>query len=600
MIGMTDVALLDWLGRTLHASEGQSREDSQELYRLIAARLRGEAQAEQAVAGEAGTMPGTDGFTMACFKANDVPVGTPLYTRPQAALSSTAAPVEAKSPWIPYLTDRADGVPGHYAISRWNPAGYREVWSLRSHRWASASDEVLTREQAENLLRNIHIPTAAPAADEVAGLKAVIERDRTVFCGLIVQLKAVLQSRSWLSDEHARSMGGYAYDEPGFIAEFGAAWTEIMSALERAHRVFQDFTDCPKEADAVSSAQSEAVTILAAAPAPVAGDAVRSHMEALYRALAAIGIVGVIDEYDVIRRSSVLDIVRRYTYGPHALAQDRTSQAGAPSAPVGVESEPGAVRSLVAAANAVLALYPGDDQMWTLESAVRPFNAKKPAECADGCPPQQVCDYCQIAALAQQPAAVGEDMREEVDALIRLVEGPGCLRWQDGQGFRLKDTPEWVAFYVAAKNALAQQPAACPRCDGTGEADSGGIHPWGAPAMIPCECQQPAAVNEAMVERALAAYLRRQEDGESLYGCVTAALTAALAQDRASQAGAPVGVPAGWSGWATQYRGKMPKLWGAREIAELNYYPGEGARLIFLQEVAAPSPDAEREVGHVG
>lgn len=56
----------------------------------------------------------------------------------------------------------------------------------------------------------------------------------------------------------------------------------------------------------------------------------------------------------------------------------------------------------------------------------------------------------------------------------------------------------------------------------------------------------------------------------------------------------------GWSGWATQYRGKMPKLWGAREIAELNYYPGEGARLIFLQEVAAPSPDAEREVGHVG
>lgn len=41
--------------------------------------------------------------------------------------------------------------------------------------------------------------------------------------------------------------------------------------------------------------------------------------------------------------------------------------------------------------------------------------------------------------------------------------------------------------------------------------------------------QQPAAVDEATVERALAAYLRRQEDGESLYGCVTAALTAALA-----------------------------------------------------------------------
>ncbi|MDV3515216.1 hypothetical protein [Stenotrophomonas sp. C1657] len=40
----------------------------------------------------------------------------------------------------------------------------------------------------------------------------------------------------------------------------------------------------------------------------------------------------------------------------------------------------------------------------------------------------------------------------------------------------------------------------------------------------------------------------------------------------------------GWSGWATQYPGKMPKLCGAREIAELNHYPEEGQRLIFLSE----------------
>lgn len=46
---------------------------------------------------------------------------------------------------------------------------------------------------------------------------------------------------------------------------------------------------------------------------------------------------------------------------------------------------------------------------------------------------------------------------------------------------------------AALTAALAQQPAACPKCDGTGEADSGGIHPWGAPATIPCDCQQPAA-----------------------------------------------------------------------------------------------------------
>lgn len=40
----------------------------------------------------------------------------------------------------------------------------------------------------------------------------------------------------------------------------------------------------------------------------------------------------------------------------------------------------------------------------------------------------------------------------------------------------------------------------------------------------------------------------------------------------------------GWSGWATQYPGKMPKLCGARELAELNHYPEEGQRLIFLSE----------------
>ena len=33
--------------------------------------------------GEASRMPGTDGFTMACFKAADVPVGTKLYATPQ-------------------------------------------------------------------------------------------------------------------------------------------------------------------------------------------------------------------------------------------------------------------------------------------------------------------------------------------------------------------------------------------------------------------------------------------------------------------------------------------------------------------------------------
>ena len=29
----------------------------------------------------------------------------------------------------------------------------------------------------------------------------------------------------------------------------------------------------------------------------------------------------------------------------------------------------------------------------------------------------------------------------------------------------------------------------CPKCGGTGMADSGGVHPWGEPIKIECDCQ---------------------------------------------------------------------------------------------------------------
>ena len=120
----------------------------------------------------------------------------------------------------------------------------------------------------------------------------------------------------------------------------------------------------------------------------------------------------------------------------------------------------------------------------------------------------------------------------ETEGLMQLAR-EWCLSWgewaHDNDPDCKKENAAEAALRAALTAAFAQQPAACPKCGGTGEADSGGIMPWGAPAMIPCDCKQPAAVDGAMVERALAAYLRRQEDGESLYGCVTAALTAALA-----------------------------------------------------------------------
>ena len=89
-----------------------------------------------------------------------------VYARGKyAALrENIAQPVPpARQPWEPYLSDRANGVKGSYAIARWNPKGYREVWNLWSHRWASASDDVLTLTKAESLLQAIVIPTAQPA-----------------------------------------------------------------------------------------------------------------------------------------------------------------------------------------------------------------------------------------------------------------------------------------------------------------------------------------------------------------------------------------------------------------------------------------------------
>jgi ribosomal protein L37AE/L43A len=84
-----------------------------------------------------------------------------------------ASPAEHQ-PWVPYLSDRADGVKGHYAIARWTPKGYREVWNLRSHQWASCSDDVLTLEDANALLIELTL-SASPAPQAETGLREALE-----------------------------------------------------------------------------------------------------------------------------------------------------------------------------------------------------------------------------------------------------------------------------------------------------------------------------------------------------------------------------------------------------------------------------------------
>lgn len=104
------------------------------------------------------------------------------FTAQAAESVQQAAPqqeVQEPTAWVPYLLDRADGCKGHYAIARTTPAGSREVWNLRLHKWSAFSDEVLTLEQANDLLKTLVIPTALPApsrdAEDTARLDYMIE-----------------------------------------------------------------------------------------------------------------------------------------------------------------------------------------------------------------------------------------------------------------------------------------------------------------------------------------------------------------------------------------------------------------------------------------
>ncbi|MDV2663555.1 hypothetical protein [Pseudomonas aeruginosa] len=84
-----------------------------------------------------------------------------------------------------------------------------------------------------------------------------------------------------------------------------------------------------------------------------------------------------------------------------------------------------------------------------------------------------------------------------------LAEQAGGDRWD-----ALQSIMEWTAaenipderklclIRNAARAALAQPSPKCVKCGGTGEADSGGVHPWGEPVSIPCDCETEQAEPE--------------------------------------------------------------------------------------------------------
>jgi hypothetical protein len=105
-------------------------------------------------------------LALAALECFDYPAHDDDVNKIEAAITAIkqarSAPVQEPVAWVPYLSDRADGVQGHYAIARWNPRGYREVWNLRRHAWSAFSDDVMSLEEADYLLQQITIPTRKP------------------------------------------------------------------------------------------------------------------------------------------------------------------------------------------------------------------------------------------------------------------------------------------------------------------------------------------------------------------------------------------------------------------------------------------------------
>lgn len=152
----------------LGTPEGAARLVEAKRYGLLADALAQQPQGsgEPVAVGEAGTMPGTTGFTMACFKADEVPVGTKLYTaQPSAQQATGAADPENDPP----ACEPSDWSP---------PAGYDGDGSVAAmaRRAAQQATGLLTDERIMEIARQVereHVDTC-DEAETVAFARAVL------------------------------------------------------------------------------------------------------------------------------------------------------------------------------------------------------------------------------------------------------------------------------------------------------------------------------------------------------------------------------------------------------------------------------------------
>jgi hypothetical protein len=136
-----------------------------------------------------------------------------------ARIKELEAMFSPATPWVPFLVDRADGVKGHYAIGRLTDRNTSEYWNLRQHRWASASDDVLTLDQANELLKNLVIPTS-PRDQAAESLEQATNDLQGMFPDLVITTPERFQLYMRDAWEVSYSRGGNTMSRAEREAEF--------------------------------------------------------------------------------------------------------------------------------------------------------------------------------------------------------------------------------------------------------------------------------------------------------------------------------------------------------------------------------------------
>jgi hypothetical protein len=94
------------------------------------------------------------------------------------------------------------------------------------------------------------------------------------------------------------------------------------------------------------------------------------------------------------------------------------------------------------------------------------------------------------ADLATQSAKQGAANPVEPSALVASIAELDAWLETDGCDPLTVSQGESIGLVLHELKRLRD---VCPECKGTGMADSGGVHPWGEPALIPCGCDRAAA-----------------------------------------------------------------------------------------------------------